>query len=60
MDPELLALLLEVKAQLEEDAVYAENSDGWCRSLEKLIEQDAMPIAWDNLVAYLKAHGHEA
>lgn len=58
LDPELLALLLEVKAQMEADVVQWEKTDGWRRPLEKVIEQGGMPVAWDKLVAYLKAHGH--
>lgn len=59
MDPELLALLLSAKVQMEADAVELESTTRWCRTLEKLIEQDAMPTAWENLVAYLRRHGHE-
>lgn len=55
---ELLALLLATKAQMEADAVELESTTRWCRTLEKLIEQDGMPKAWDQLVAYLKEHGH--
>ena len=58
MDPELLALLLAVKAQIEADAVELESTTRWCRSLDKLIEQDAMPKAWEELVAHLRRHGH--
>ena len=53
MDAELLALLLAAKAQMEADAVELESTTRWCRSLDDLIEQDAMPKAWDRLVAYL-------
>lgn len=59
MDPELLALLLAAKAQMEADAVELEAATRWCRSLETLIEQEAMPKAWEQLVAYLQRHGHE-
>jgi hypothetical protein len=59
MDAELLALLLAVKAQMECDAVEIDQAQGWCRSLERMIDQEAMPVVWENLVAYLKAHGHE-
>ncbi len=58
MTPELLDLLLACKAQMEADAVEVDAQTGWCRSLEALIEQDAMPEAWDRLVAYLREHGH--
>lgn len=58
LSPELLALLHELKQQVEEDAVTQDHLIGWCRSLPRLIEQDAMPKAWDKLVAYLKEHGH--
>ena len=59
MDPELLALLLAAKAQMEADAVELESTTRWCRSLKTLIEQDAMPKAWEQLVAYLRRCGHE-
>lgn len=58
LDPELLALLLEVKAQMEADVEHFEKSDGWMRSLATVIAQDGMPVAWDKLVAYLREHGH--
>ena len=58
IDPDLLALLLELKQQIEEDTVLQDHLTGWCRSLPRLIKQDAMPKAWDRLVAYLKDHGH--
>lgn len=58
LPPDLLQLLLELKQQIEEDAVRQDRLVGWCRSLPRLIEQDAMPKAWDKLVAYLKEHGH--
>lgn len=53
MDHELLDLLLALKAQIEADAVELEFTTRWCRPLEKLIEQQAMPVAWERLVAYL-------
>ena len=53
METELLALLLSAKAQMEADAVELESTTRWCRPLDKLIEQDAMPKAWEDLVAYL-------
>jgi hypothetical protein len=59
LPPDLLALLLALKQQIEEDTVLQDHLTGWCRSLPRLIEQDAMPKAWDQLVAYLKEHGHE-
>lgn len=59
LDPDLLVLLLELKQQIEEDAVRQDHLTGWFRSLPSLIEQDAMPKAWDRLVAYLKQHRHE-
>lgn len=58
IEPSLLSLLLSVKAQLEDDAVARDQAYGWCRSLTRLIDQDAMPEAWDHLVTYLKEHGH--
>lgn len=54
----LLGLLLELKQQIEEDTVMIDHLTGWCRSLPRLIEQDAMPKSWDALVAYLREHGH--
>lgn len=59
LPPDLPALLLDVKQQIEEDTVRQDHLTGWCRSLPRLIDQDAMPKAWDRLVAYLKEHGHE-
>jgi hypothetical protein len=58
LSPDLLQLLLDLKQQIEEDTVMIDHLTGWCRSLPRLIEQDAMPKAWDALVAYLKEHGH--
>ena len=58
IDDKLLALLLACKAQMEADAVSKDLFDGWCRSLPRLIDQNAMPEAWDRLVAYLTEHGH--
>ena len=60
MDSELLALLLAAKAQMEADAVELESTTRWCRPLEKLIEQQAMPASWERLVAYLRARAPEA
>jgi hypothetical protein len=59
IDAEVLALLLAAKAQMEADAVELDATMRWCRPLAKLIEQDAMPKAWDALVKYLREHGHE-
>ena len=59
MDQELLLLLLAVKTQMEADAVELESTTRWCRSLEQLIDQEAMPTAWELLLAYLRRHGHE-
>lgn len=58
IEASLLALLLELKQQVEEDTVRQDHLTGWCRSLPRLIEQNAMPKAWDKLVAFLKEHGH--
>ncbi len=60
MTPELLAMLLAAKAQMEEDAVKLDGSVGWCRKLDALIEQDAMPKAWEELTAYLRRHAPES
>lgn len=51
------ALLLALKAQIEADAVELESTTRWCRPLAKLIEQEAMPVAWEQLVALLKENG---
>ena len=59
METELLALLLSAKAQMEADAVELESTTRWCRTLDELIEQEAMPKACDDLVAYLRRNGHE-
>lgn len=58
LDPGIAHLLRAVKFQLEEDAVYRDATSGWCRPLAKLVEQDAMPKAWDYLVNKLKEYGH--
>ncbi len=57
MNAELLALLLACKAQMEADAVELDKLTGWVRTLPKMIDQNAMPEAWDSLVAYLAKHG---
>ncbi len=58
IDPKTLDVLLAAKTQMEVDAVAIDQSQGWCRTLERMIEQDAMPVAWERLVALLKEHGH--
>ena len=58
MNEHLLKILLAVKAQMEKDAVELDKMQGWCRDLPRMIDQDAMPVAWEQLTAYLKAHGH--
>ncbi len=55
-----VTLLLALKAQIEADAVELESTTRWCRDLPKLIDQGGMPVAWEQLTALLKAHGHEA
>lgn len=53
-----LPMLLALKAQIERDAVELESTTRWCRPLAKLIEDQAMPVAWEQLTALLKEHGH--
>jgi len=58
INPDVLALLIVAKQQIEEDAVKIDHLVGWCRTLPRLIDQDGMPKAWDKIVAYLEEHGH--
>ena len=58
LDPETLAVLLAAKKQIEGDYVQWEKTDGWRRNLEQCIEQNALPHAWDKIVAHLRKHGH--
>jgi hypothetical protein len=53
MTPELLALLLACKAQMEADAVEIDKLIGWVRPLDRMIDQGAMPEAWTQLVDHL-------
>jgi hypothetical protein len=53
-----LSLLLALKEQIEKDAVELESTTRWCRSLEALKDQNALPVTWDRLVALLKEQGH--
>lgn len=50
-------LLLDLKDQIERDTVELESTTRWCRPLDKLIEQNGMPVAWEKLTALLKEHG---
>ena len=56
--PPVLDLLIACLRQMEQDAVMRDEVDGWCRSLDRLIAQDAMPAAWDAVVAYLRGRGY--
>jgi hypothetical protein len=59
INPEVLDLLTQAMRQMETDAVEIDQASGWFQPLGKLIETNRMPTAWENIVAYLRRHGHE-
>ncbi len=54
IDARLLSLLLACKRRIETDAYSIDGEWGECRTIEQLIDQDAMPDEWKSLVNYLR------